>query len=166
MTNPASKPASSPTRSHVANMTKLMTLPPSPGYDSLASLPLHRCTCRPSSPFASVGRARARAPPAGARRRGLPVAVLLHQEGREHFDRSLVQGPVVDHHLHGGAREPPNPLRRRAGADDDVHSAHQTTQGSPFGGASPDQHDVWQAGVPDRVLQVISRLDGGGRHAY
>src|SRR2546428_2539144 len=160
MTNPASKPASSPTRTHVANMTKLMTPPLSPGYGSPASLPPHRCTRRASSPFAPVGWTRAQAPLAGGRSRHRPVAVLSHQEGREHFDRPLVQGPVVDHHLHGGAREPPDPLGRRAGADDDVHSSHQTTQGGPLGGGKPDQPGAWQGRVPARALPVAGRLDG------
>src|SRR6059036_1690950 len=166
MTNPASKPASSPTRTHVANMTKLMTLPPSSGYGSAASLPPHRCTRGAPSPFAPVGWTRAQAPLAGGRSSRRPVAVLPHQESREHSDCPLIQGPVVDHHLHGGAREPPDPLGRRGGADDDVDSPNQTTEGGPLGGASPDQRDVWQAGVRDRVLQIVGRLGGGGGHAY
>src|SRR2546426_4577736 len=165
MPTPASKPASSPTRTHVANMTKLMTLPPSSGYGSAASLPPHRCTRGAPSPFAPVGWARAQAPLAGGRSSRRLVPVLPNQESREHFDCPLVQGPVVDHHLHGGAREPPDPLGRGGGADDDVDSSHQTTQGGPLGGGSPDQRDVWQAGVRDRVLQVVGRLDRGGGHA-
>src|SRR6266571_3884326 len=133
MTNPASKPASSPTRTHVANMTKLMTLPPSSGYGSAASLPPHRCTRGAPSPFAPVGWTRAQAPLAGGRSSRRRVAVLPHQESLEHFDCPLVQGPVVDHHLHGGAREPPDPLGRRGGADDDVDSPNQTTEGGPLG---------------------------------
>src|SRR5256886_14883508 len=166
MTNPASKPASSPTRTHVANMTKLMTLPPSSGYGSAASLPPHRCTRGAPSAFAPVGWTRAQAPAAGGPRSRRPVAVLPPQEGREHFDSPLVQGPVVDHHLHGGAREPPDPLGRRGGADDDVDSPNQTTEGGPLGGASPDQRDVWQAGVRDPGLQGVGRLGGGGGHAH
>src|SRR5438046_7193585 len=139
MASPASTPASTPTRTHVTNIVKLMTLPPSsPRYDAPASLPPHRCTRSASSPFAPAGWTRAQAPLAGGGSRRRPVAVLPHEEGREHFDRPRVEGAVVDHHLYGGAREPADPLGRRGGGHDDVHSSHQTTQGRPLGGASPD----------------------------
>src|SRR5688572_9079596 len=127
MTNPASTPASTPTITHDTNMAKLITPPPSfLRCDSPASLPLHRCLHGTPSPCAPVGWPRAQAPLTGGGSGHWPVAVLLHQEGREHFDRPRVQGPVVDHHLHGGARERPDPFGRRAGADDDVHASHQT----------------------------------------
>src|SRR5437667_12741370 len=154
MTHPASKPASSPTRTHVTNMTKLMTLPPSSGYGSAASLPPRRRARGAPSPFAPVEWTRAQALPAGGRSRHRPVAVLPHQESREHFDCPLVQGPVVDDHLHGGAREPPDPLGRRGGADDDVDSPNQTTEGGALGGASPAQRGGWQAGGGARGLPV------------
>src|SRR5881296_2302508 len=171
MTIPATMPASTPTRTHVTNIVKLMTSPPSsPRYDSPASLPPHHCTRSASSPcapiFAPAGWTRAQAVLTGGGSRRRPVAVLSHQKGREHFDRPLVEGAVVDHHLHGGAREPADPLGRRGGAHDDVHSSHQATQGGPLRGASPDQHDVGQAGVGDRVLQVVGRRDGGGGYAH
>src|SRR6266545_4534330 len=138
-----------------------MTLPPSTGYGSCASLHQHRRThCTPSR-STSNGRTRPR-----ARSGRRPVAVFSHQEGREHFDRPLVEGPVVDHHLHGGTGEPPDPLSRRGGADDDVHAPHEATEGSPLGGTDPDEGDVRQAGVGDRVLQVVGRLDRGGGHAH
>src|SRR2546429_42054 len=108
MASPASTPASTPTRTHVTNIVKLMTRPPSSlRYDAPASLPPHRCTRSASSPFAPAGRTRAQAPLAGGGSRRRPVAVLPHQEGGEHLDRSPVQGAVVDHHLHGGARQRP-----------------------------------------------------------
>src|SRR5713101_4098139 len=121
MTHPATKPASTPARIHVKNV---MALPPSSGYSSLASLPRHRRTRRTPSRFTFHRRTRPQLPPDERRIGRRPVAVFSHQEGREHFDRPLVEGPVVDHHLHGGAREPPDPLGRRGGADDDVHSPH------------------------------------------
>src|SRR5439155_19018056 len=153
MASPASTPATTPARTHVTNIVKLMTLPPSSlRYDAPASLPPHRCTRSASSPLAPVGWTRAQAPLAGGGSRRRPVPVLSNQEGRKHLDRSLVQGAVVDHHLHGGARERPDPLCGRGGAHDDVHSSHQTTQGGPLGWACPDQHDVGQAGVGDRVV--------------
>src|SRR5439155_21671447 len=117
-------------------------------------------------PVASVGWTRARAAPSGGRSGDRPVAVLSDQDGREHLDRPLVEGPVVDDHLYGWAREPPHPLGRRGGTDDDVHSPQQATQRGPLGGAGPDERDVWQAGVGDRVLQVMGVLDGGGGHAH
>src|SRR5438128_6360019 len=173
MTIPATTPASTPTRTHVTNIVKLMTPPPSsPRYDSSASLPPHHCTrsasspCAPVGPFAPAGWTRAQAVLTGGGSGRRPVAVLSHQKGREHFDRPLVQGAVVDHHLHGGARKPPDPLGRRGGAHDDVHSSHQATERSPLRGASPDQHDVGQAGVGDRVLQVVRRRDGGGGYTH
>src|SRR2546430_4243541 len=143
MTNPASTPATTPARTHATNMAKLMTLPPSSGYGSPASLHWHRLTRDASSPLAPVGWTRAHAPLARGRSGRRPVAVLPHEEGREHFDRPRVEGPVVDHHLHGGAREPADPLGRRGGGHDDVHSSHQTTQGRPLGGGSPRPHHVW-----------------------
>src|SRR3989442_3252645 len=120
MTNPASKPASSPTRTHVANMTKLMTPPPSPGYGSPASLPLHRCTRRASSPFAPVGWTRAQAPLTAGGDRQRPVPVLHRPEGRRHFARPPGHVPGLHHHPHGGAHDAPVPLGRPAGADADV----------------------------------------------
>src|SRR5438046_9495290 len=97
MASPASTPASTPTRTHVTNIVKLMTLPPSsPRYDAPASLPPHRCTRSASSPFAPAGRTRAQAPLAGGGSRRRPVAVLPHQEGGEHLDRSPVQGAVIE----------------------------------------------------------------------
>src|SRR5438067_9549873 len=57
-----------------------------------------------------------------------PRAVLLHQDRRQHLDRPRVEGPVVDDHLHGRAREPPHPIGHGAGAHDDVHAPHQTSQ--------------------------------------
>src|SRR2546427_10604004 len=165
MTNPASKPASSPTRTHVANMTKLMTLSPSSGYGSAASLPPHRRTRRAPSPVRPVGWTRAQAPLAGGRSSRRPVAVLPHQESREHFDCPLVQGPVVDHHLHGGAREPPDPLGRRGGADDDVDSPNQTTEGGPRGGASPHPRRVWEAAGGVGGPSAEGGRVGGGGHA-
>src|SRR2546428_8041286 len=166
MTNPASKPASSPTRTHVANMTKLMTLPPSSGYGSAASLPPHRCTRGAPSPFAPVGWTRAQAPLAGGRSSRRPVAVLPHQESLEHFDCPLVQGPVVDHHLHGGAPRPPDPLRRRGGADDDVDSPDQTTEGGPLGGGRPGPHGGLAAGGGRRRAPGVGRLRRGGGPAH
>src|SRR5437899_7855818 len=142
MTHPASKPASSPTRTHVTNMTKLMTLPPSSGYGSAASRPPRRRARGAPSPFAPVEWTRAQALPAGGRSRHRPVAVLPHQESREHFDCPLVQGPVVDDHLLCMARQPPDPLGRRAGADDDVHAPQQTTHGGPLGWARTQRRDV------------------------
>src|SRR2546422_6056599 len=165
MTNPASTPATTPARTHATNMAKLMTLPPSSGYGSPASLHWHRLTRDASSPLAPVGWTRAHAPLARGRSGRRPVAVLPHEEGREHFDRPRVEGPVVDHHLHGGAREPADPLGRRGGGHDDVHSSHQTTQGRPLGGASPDQHHVGPAGGGDRGLQVVGPLHRGGGDA-
>src|SRR2546428_11820643 len=104
MASPASTPATTPTRTHVTNIVKLMTLPPSsPRYDAPASLPPHHCTRSASSPFAPAGRTRAQAPLAGGGGRRRPVAGLPHPEGREHFDRPLGPGAVGDHHPHGGA---------------------------------------------------------------
>src|SRR2546428_4752471 len=100
MTNPASTPATTPARTHATNMAKLMTLPPSSGYGSPASLHRHRLTRDASSPLAPVGWTRARAPLArgGSGRR--PVAVLSHQKGRAHFARPPVGRAAVDPHLH------------------------------------------------------------------
>src|SRR5437899_4117291 len=126
-THPASQPASSPARIHIKNV---MTVPPSSGYRSLASLPRYRRVRCALSRFASTG------PPPRRRSGRRPIAVLLHQEGREHFDRPRVEGPVVDQHLHGGTRESPDPLGGRGGADDDVRSPHQATQCGPLGGAA------------------------------
>src|SRR5437870_13216101 len=143
MASPASTPASTPTRTHVTNIVKLMTRPPSSlRYDAPASLPPHRCTRSASSPFAPAGRTRAQAPLAGGGSRRRPVAVLPHQEGGEHLDRSPVQGAVVDHHLHGGARERPDPPCGCGGAHDDVHSSQPTTQPRPLRGTRPHRHDV------------------------
>src|SRR5439155_24052667 len=148
MASPASTPASTPARTHVTNIVKLMTLPPSsPRYDAPASLPPHRCTRSASSPFAPAGRTRTQAALGGGGSRRRPVPVLPHQEGGEHLDRSPVQGAVIDHPLHGGARERPDPLCYCGGAHDDVHSSQQTTQARPLGGTRPDQPDVGLAGV-------------------
>src|SRR3989449_3296091 len=122
MTNPASTPATTPARTHATNMAKLMTLPPSSGYGSPASLHWHRLTRDASSPLAPVGWTRAHAPLARGRSGRRPVAVLPHEEGREHFDRPRVEGPVVDHHLHGGARDRPGPLCGCGATDEDAHS--------------------------------------------
>src|SRR5437867_12220657 len=137
MTSGASTPASTPTRTHVTNMAKLMTFLLHPVNDSPASLPLRRCARRDLRAFAPVGWMRA------------------HQDGREHLDRPLVEGTVVDDHLHSGACERPYPLGRRGGTDDGVHSPYQATQRGALGRARPGQRDVRQAGVRDRVLQVV-----------
>src|SRR5258705_10711106 len=126
---PASKPASPPARIHVKNV---MTRPPSSGYSSLASSLRHRRTRHAPSRLRLSGWTGAQ-PPAGRRSRRPVVVVLSHQKGREHFDRPLVEGPVIDHHLYGGTREAPHPLGRRGGADDDVCAPHQATKGGPFG---------------------------------
>src|SRR5437867_13107249 len=111
MASPASTPASTPTRTHVTNIVKLMTLPPSsPRYDAPASLPPHRCTRSASSPFAPAGRTRAQAPLAGGGRRRRPVAVLPHPAGGAHLDRGPAPGAAVDDPLPGGARERRAPL--------------------------------------------------------
>src|SRR5882724_432304 len=161
ITHPASKPASTPARIHIKNV---MTSPPSSSYGGLASLPKHRRARCTLSRSISTGPARPQRP---RRRSGCrPIAVLLHQKGREHFDRPLVEGPIVDHHLYGGTRETPDPFGRRGGADDNVRSPHQATQRGPLGGADPYERDVRQVGVRDRVLQVVGRLDGGGGDAH
>src|SRR3989442_3430980 len=160
MTNPASTPATTPARTHATNMAKLMTLPPSSGYGSPASLHWHRVTRDASSPLAPVGWTRAHAPLARGRSGRRPVAVLPHDEGREHFDRPRVEGPVVDHHLYGGGREPAEPLGRRGGGHDDVHSSHQTTQGRPLGGGNPHYHQVWEARAGGCGVPVVGALDG------
>src|SRR2546425_5381298 len=132
MTNPANKPASNPARIHVKNV---MVLPPSSGYRSPASLRRHRRT-RPT-PLRSTSNGRTRPRQLRGRSGRRPVAVFSHQEGRQHFDRPLVEGPVVDHDVDGGTREPPNALGRRGGADDDGHSPHEPTQYGPLGGGGP-----------------------------
>src|SRR2546430_10851568 len=88
MTNPASTPATTPARTHATNMAKLMTLPPSSGYGSPASLHWHRLTRDASSPLAPVGWTRAHAPLARGRSGRRPVAVLPHEEGREQDRKS------------------------------------------------------------------------------
>src|SRR5207245_4402048 len=138
-TSPASTPATTPTRTHATNIAKLMTLPPSSGYDGPTSLPRHRLTPRAPSRASSHGRTRAQPCPDEGRSGHCAIAVLSHQDGGEHLDRPLVEGPVVDHHVHDGTREPPDPLGRRGGADDDVHSPHQPPQCGPRAAAGPDQ---------------------------
>src|SRR5438093_4324323 len=161
MTQPASTPASTPARIHVKNV---MTLPPAFGYRTVASLPRHRPTHRATTRFTSNEWTTTK--PSRSRSGRRRVAVFSHQEGREHLDRPLIEGPIVDHHLHGGARERPDALRRRGGADDDVSSPNQATQCGPRGRADSDERDVWQTGVRDRVLEIVGRLDRGGGHAH
>src|SRR5207244_3177015 len=98
----------------------------------------------------------------GAQRGRRPLAVVVHQGGGEHFNRPRVEGPVVDDHLHGGAREAADPLGSRGGTDDNVHAPHQATQRRPFAGGGPDERDVRQSGVGDGVLQAVRGLDRGG----
>src|SRR5438094_10579768 len=100
MASPASTPASTPTRTHVTNIVKLMTLPPSsPRYDAPASLPPHRCTPSASSPSAPAGRARAQARLGGGGGPARPAAVLPHLQGRQHLYRSPVHGALCDSSL-------------------------------------------------------------------
>jgi hypothetical protein len=74
-----------------------MTLSPSSGCSSIASLAQHRRTRRAPSRFASNRRTTPEPLPGRSGRR--LVAVFSHQEGREHFDGPLVEGSVVDHDL-------------------------------------------------------------------
>src|SRR5438445_693456 len=100
MASPASTPASTPTRTHVTNIVKLMTPPPSSlRYDAPASLPPHRCTRSASSPFAPAGRTSAPAAEQGLRlpelakasdRGALTTVVLLAGERRQVADGHLV----------------------------------------------------------------------------
>ena len=81
-------------------------------------------------------------------------------------EEGRVERPVVDHHLHRGTCERPDALGRRAGADDDVDPSYQATERRPLGAARPDQGDVRQPGVRDRMLQVVRRVGGRGDHAH
>src|SRR4029453_8595848 len=130
MTNPASKPATTATSTH---MRTLITLPPSSGYGpSPPACPLAVSSERP-------GRGRLTCtgtePPSEGERGGRVVAVLLRQDGPQHLDGSLVERPVVDDHRHPGPHEPLDPFGRRGGTDDHVPPSHQLTQRRALGPA-------------------------------
>jgi len=63
------------------------------------------------------------------------------RRGREHFNRPLVEGPVVDHHLHGGTRQPPNALG--PAVEQTTTSTRRTSDPARLlRGADPDERDV------------------------
>src|SRR4029453_1259374 len=118
MTNPATKPATTATSTH---MTTLITVPLSSGY---GPSPLDCPVAVAPSMQPAEGRlagTRIEPPPGEGRRGGRVVAVLLGQDGSQHLDGALVERPVVDDHGHRRPHEPLDPRGRRIGTHDRVH---------------------------------------------
>src|SRR2546425_1791925 len=120
MTIPATTPASTPTRTHVTNIVKLMTPPPSsPRYDSSASLPPHHCTrsasspCAPVGPFAPAGWTRAQAVLTGGGGGRAPLRLVCLQNGRAPFRLPVGLGRRGELRPRRGGRQAPAPPRGR-----------------------------------------------------
>ena len=146
-----------------------MPRPPSLAYGSATWRRSPSRVLRGPPPCARAGCHGARAGPAGARGRPSAIAAASHQDGGEHSPPPALVGP--------GRGRRPSPEERnrraRARARRPTWSRRRRPLGAPGGPARPlppdsgtDQGDVGQAGVGERVLQVVRVLERGGGHPH